>query len=619
MMDCVGCLRGLAKFWYLTVMCVVLGACGNNADDAALPTLAALPSPVDVALGLQFWQAQDGRLENASERDSYEFGAQANDNIRLGAVEQGQAVLITLYSPDGTILASGDSIETQLPSKGLYRVQVQTIGEGASNYSLGLAYTDRPNPNQPTPIDIVVGIPTPTPDFGDLGTFILALDAPQQQTTALTADAPRHVYTLQGREGAFVTLTANRVSGTLDPYLTLYNAEGDIVAMDDNAGGNLTARLLNVRLQAQTYELQVTGKDGFGEYQLRYQTDFQTPTADTLPSPTPIPVTPYVTPTLGVQPSNTRLVDHAPILGRIESPNDFRQYSFYGDENTFVTIGVAPFGNSGLRPMVEIYDPDGALIVQGKSTLSNDSGSAYVTGIPLSISGAYLVIVTGESDTVGDFTLSYGRGVSRLDNYKGRAEPNVRLNSVLAPKGLRDVWAVTLQAGDVITVAVSSPSAALDPTVELTDSDGNVLVRDDNSAGGNDALIRSAQINTSGQYFLRVETARGDQIGDYVLVWRYINLAPSPTPIPEQITLMRLRGTVLETQYVFYRFYGTRGQNVNIAVLPTAGSALDGIAVLLDTNGNPIAQGLPADGTYTIRVNGYLSGGSFDLEVVWLK
>jgi hypothetical protein len=614
------------------ILLFVLGACGNT-DNTPLPTLAALPSPIDVTLSLQFWQPQDGRLENVSQRDSYEFSAQANDNIRLGSVEEGQAVLITLYSTDGSILASGDSIETQLPYDGLYRVQVQTIGDGASNYSLGLAYTDRPNPNQPTPIEIVVGIPTPTPDFGDLGTFILSLDAPQQQTTALTADAPRHVYTIEGREGVFITLTANRVSGTLDPFLTLYTTEGDVVAMDDNAGGNLTARLLNVRLQAQTYELQVTGKEGFGEYQLRYQTDFQTPVADTLPSATPVPVTPYVTPTLGVQPSNTRLLDHAPILGRIESPSDFRQYSFYGDENSIVTIGVAPFGNSGLRPMVEIYDPDGALIVQGKSTLSNDSGSAYVTGIPLSISGAYLVIVTGESDTVGDFTLSYGRGVSRLDNYKGLAEPNVRLNSVLAPKGLRDVWAVNLQANDVITVAVSSPSAALDPTIEIADSAGNVLYRDDNSAGGNDALIRSAQINTSGQYFLRVETARGDQIGDYVLVWRYINLAPSPTPIPEQIALMRLRGTVLETQYVFYRFYGTRGQSVNIQVSPTAGSALDGIAVLLDANGNPIAQGdddngtlnpnfgaiLPADGTYTIRVNGYLSGGSFDLDVLWLK
>jgi hypothetical protein len=85
-------------------------------------------------------------------------------------------------------------------------------------------------------------------------------------------------------------------------------------------------------------------------------------------------------------------------------------------------------------------------------------------------------------------------------------------------------------------------------------------------------------------------------------------------------------------EYRFYSFQGRLGQRVRVQVRAFPGSGLDAVAVLIDPQGREIAQGddspnsldvdfvalLPADGSYQVRVNGYLSAGLYEVRVALL-
>jgi hypothetical protein len=206
-------------------------------------------------------------------------------------------------------------------------------------------------------------------------------------------------------------------------------------------------------------------------------------------------------------------------------------------------------------------------------------------------------------------------------------EPNT---AGIAKRGLRDVWTVELKAGDIITATVNPATASqLDPILEIVSAENpDILIGiDDNSGGGRSPLIRRAEITQSGIYLLRVKAAQATTIGDYSLIWRYINVAPTPTPPPASARLLTLDDVVPDNEYRFYPFQGREGQRIQAEILGMEG--FDPVAALIgpdntilieadDTNGdlNPrFLYELPADGVYNIRVNGYLAGGAFTLIV----
>jgi hypothetical protein len=118
-------------------------------------------------------------------------------------------------------------------------------------------------------------------------------------------------------------------------------------------------------------------------------------------------------------------------------------------------------------------------------------------------------------------------------------------------------------------------------------------------------------------------------VGAYGLSWRYLDVAPTPDAPRAVLPLVRLEDTVADSAYAFYPFYGQAGQRVRIRVIADEGLQFDPVAALLDPSAAVIAQGddangtlnpeftatLPENGTYSIRVNGYLTGGRFTLLV----
>ncbi|GAB1422199.1 hypothetical protein MASR2M15_24150 [Anaerolineales bacterium] len=238
-----------------------------------------------------------------------------------------------------------------------------------------------------------------------------------------------------------------------------------------------------------------------------------------------------------------------------------------------------------------------------------------------------------DGNSKGEYLISYSSGDTHRDEYKGDALVNEQNKTQLSLLGGRDTWRVVLQAGDYVTVAVNPTGAqTLDPLLLIMSDQGEIVASDDNSGGGTAALINSFQIEKSGVYFFTVQDAGNQAIGDYTLVWRYINIAPTATEIPDYITWASYTDTIEENQYQFYVFQAKAGQRFRIRLNAIAGSPLDPVLAVIDPAGKTIAEAddsngtlnpeleiiIPRDGSYSLRVNGYLTSGAFQLFLEWL-
>lgn len=591
---------------------------------ACAPPPPATPPPLALR-PLDFWQQASGELRSG-ELQPWQFVAQAGDQIRVRVVNALDLTL-TLTTLDGTPVTQGtNQIDATLPVGGLYIVTVSTTAD--VQYDIGLSYTDRPNPADatPKPLPVVVSVPTPTPPYyAALGSVISPIRSGETLTGEMTRRDERHVYTFEGETDTYIGLEVRRTSGAIDPVLALYAPSGTALAIDDNSGSARAARLRNIHLtESGTYSLLVTGHALTGSYEISLLSASRpvaiTPVAIIPPTVTPIVETPF--PTVGPAVSGQTLIDHVPVVGNIETPGDFDRYPFQAGTGDVLTISVRAAENSSILPKGELYDPLGALI-------ATTDADGLIGGQRAAETGTYILLITAESNTTGAYSAAYGTGFSYQEVRRGLTIADQTYSGEVARKGLRDVWALDLNAGDVISAAAGVLDLRLDPVLELVAPDGSLVAMDDNSGGNLDALIASARAPISGRYLLRVTGANVLSSGGYTLIWRYINLAPTASPPPGTVLLMSMDDTVQNGAYQFYPFQGQAGMQISIKVIAPPNSSLDAVAALLSTNGTVIAEGddsdgdlnprftatLPADGTYTVRVNGYLTSGDFTLTI----
>ncbi|MBZ0296685.1 MAG: PPC domain-containing protein [Anaerolineae bacterium] len=616
------------------LLLLLLNACSGENQVAELPTLAVLPTLAPSATPapirpLTFWESVTATLNDSTQVDRWQFSAQAGDNVELRTLGP---VILTLQQAETVIAGPANTLTLTLPEDGDYLVSVQLNGLSSGVYELGLGYTDRPNPASftATPPPSTVGVPTPTPPLADLGTLIGPLEDGSSLAGTLESVGERHVYTFEGQAGDYASIALSRVSGDIDPLLTLYSPSGQPLAVDDNTGGSNAAFLRNVPLRENgRYTVQAAGGGFTGTYQISLiigdgllpitPTVIAQPTVTTLSevrASTPVPAE-----------IDGELSDHVPVAARLDDENAVQRFFFQAEPGDFVTIGIRPASDSPVRPTVEIVNPAGEVLRSADT--DPGTGEALIALLPITESDPYSLIITDPNEATGDYVITYGIGPTREEVVRGSTESNVPYESAINRRGLRDVWKIQLYEGDVITATVSPLTNTLDPVLELVAEDGTIIAQDDNSGGYPNPLLREVRIPAAGVYDLRVYGANADTVGPYRLVWRYVTIAPTFTPDPARYLIMSMADQASADSYLFYPFQGQAGQRVRIQVIAQPGSDLDPVAVLLGPDGSEIAAGddsendlnprftveLPADGTYTVRVNGYLTSGTFDLLV----
>ncbi len=600
---------------------------------ACAPTPEPLPLAEAPARIIEFWEPVQDQLTQINEAHPWQFVGAKGDAVRVRLSNQNVAVTLTLQSADGTALGRGNDMRIVLPADGLYTAMVRLSQPMPSPYTLSLDYTDRADPAIPTltPTATLTAAPTltPTPIYQPLGLLVMTLPDGGAHDGSFSRTGERHVYLFSGEAGQFASIRMAKLSGSVDPSVTLFGPEGQPLAYDDNSGGDLDAYLSNVRLPANgQYIIQASGDGLSGDYRIELVTGAtRVPVTPNIPQPSATP-----TPTETAEPRNDRLLDHLPVTGRILNVGDFARYPIVTRQGDVITVGVSPTSGETLKPQIELYNPQGQLVASANSASSNAGGDALIASYPVAEAGTYVALVRADRTETGEFVISYGLGDSRADVQRGPARPDQPNNGAVPRPGLRDVWTVMLNAGDTITATVGALAPSLDPALDIIGPDGSILAADDNSGvDGRNPLIRSARAPVSGAYALRVSGSHAASSGPYALIWRIIVAAPTATSPAASVTIMTADDVAPPQKYLFYPFQGQTGQHIIIRVMARPGSDLDPVVALVDSSGTVLAQAddgpngdmnpmldlvIPADATYRVRVNGYgTSSGGFTLTV----
>ena len=610
----------------LFLILILLSGC-QALDSSTNGTVSALPNRL-----ITFWETAAGNLDTADTVQPFQFVAQAGDAIRA-SVDGAVTYQLTLQAEDGSTIAQGENtLATTVAAGGIYTVRLRASAAG--DYRFTLAYTDRANPSDvtatPQPTAIITPSATP-PYYARLGTFIEMIAGGQSREGTFDAPEIQHVYTFNGRAGQYIGVGMERVSGTVDPLLHLYMPDGSELASDDNSGSNRAALLRNILLPEDgLYSLQVWGRGFAGGYRLALTSSTDpllvTPIFEPTATATAV-IEEVLLPTIAPAVSGELLVNHVPVLGAVERRGDFDRYPIAVSQGQSITIGVRPDGQ--FRAKVELFDPDGLLIAAATPAESAAGGDALIPALLAGQTGTYVAFVTGEADSVGGYTISYGVGFAHLETRRGTTTADQLYSGSIARRGMSESWSLDLNRSDVISVAATANSGPIDPVLEVIAPDGSLVAMDDNTGGNRDAQIVSARAPVAGRYHISVTSANATGQGTYTLVWRIVSRPPTPTPLPGMVLLLSYDDSVSANAYGYYSFYAQAGTSVEVLVRAAAGSSLDAVAALLAPDGSVLAEGddedaninprftatLPVDGTYRVRVNGYLTSGAFTLNV----
>jgi len=257
-------------------------------------------------------------------------------------------------------------------------------------------------------------------------------------------------------------------------------------------------------------------------------TDTSTATATDTATPSPTmtdTVTPTPTPTILIAPTlavmdTGRLSDHAPILSSIDRAGELDRFFIRANVGDAITVVVRPSSGSGLRPRIEIYDPEGLVVYQANAINTRAQGAVIAAPVLISMEGSYGVYITGENDTTGVYTLSYGVGESAENVDKGELPPDNLASGTLTVAAMRDVWRIALQAGEAVTARLEPLNGAESLNtvmLVLVDPAGEVIA----SVTGGSLTVESDAVKVTGIYLLRVHDTAFGSPGAYGVRWGY--------------------------------------------------------------------------------------------------
>jgi hypothetical protein len=407
-----------------------------------------------------------------------------------------------LLAPDGTIVAENDDSGGNLNAY----LSVTTLPVSGSYTVVATSYA----PEQSFQYDLTVtcGDPFAREPIACGETVIDELTT--EDATGFLSDEHAHdAYAFDGTEGEFVEISMNGVDvptggdGPLaDPLIALLDENLDLVAWDDDSGGNLNARV-NARLpQDGSYTLIATSffPQTYFAYDLTLECRGRL-------NPTPLACGESVE-------SEITPDDDSGV--RNEFGQHFHDaYVFEGSADQSVTITMQadrladssdefeyPLGD----PYLYLFDPEGTLIAE------DDDGAGDFGALiqqRLYADGEYFLVATsfGASEffpyevtlACSDPTVPPAEPIPVAcgDRITAALEPTDS-TGFLGPDYFHDLYDFEGVKGDVLTVSMSGSDG--DSFLVLLDPNEEVVVFDDDSGGGFDALLAGVELGADGTY-----------------------------------------------------------------------------------------------------------------------
>jgi YD repeat-containing protein len=323
-----------------------------NAGDFFL-TYQVMNNPCN-ATPINCGQVAEGSIDSLREMDAYTFTVSANDVVTIGArkISGGLTPYLELYNPSGGWIWRGSPPWTgNLTTAGTYKVLIRDSSYG--NTGSYVVYWQRWN-----------------------NPCASALSCGQMTTGSIggAADPPfLRYYSFNALANDSVTIRATKTSGTLTPYLELYNASGTQI-------GTGAGQLDKALTAAGIYTVVVRDQNSIntGEYLLTW-----------LKVNNPCSFTP---------------IGCGQVLqGSVDTVGEIDAYTLTatGGDNVVLTLTKT---SGGLDPSVELYNSSGARVGYQYSA----SGNQVTITQTLATGGTYTVFVSDYgNDESGSYTLKF--------------------------------------------------------------------------------------------------------------------------------------------------------------------------------------------------------------------
>lgn len=454
---------------------------------------------------IQYQQTMTGKLTNDSFRIIYTFQGRKGDIIdaTLTPTDATLDPLLLLTDDQNNLLAIVDSganfkasiSEAQLPADGNYFLIVTRFGQQrgltTGGYSLTLTLAGVANAGS-----------GPNNAFLQYGDSVVG---------EINGEAFQQVYAFQATRGDVIQVTMKRISGDLDSYLILADANGNLIAVNDEdptVPGTLDAGIYNTRIeQSGTYQIIATR---FGKAAGQSKGGYS------------LSLTLVPNDQLGKKPEQAILLDNGMTLkGDVDSQNVLHFYVIEAHKNDVLTI-VAQNTRGNLDPTLALFTAD------LKPLATNDSGvrgaSARISGYTVQSDGNYILVVSrfnaDKGITSGSYAVSLvvhagatvGAGGRLTLQYGGAVSAIVN--------DTNPVQQITFAAGagDVISVDMQATSGDLLPELILLDPSGKQVALDDPGSG--EAKLTRIKLGVVGNYVIaatRRGRDKGNTQGAYIL------------------------------------------------------------------------------------------------------
>ncbi len=324
-----------------------------------------------------------------------------------------------LVEDDDSAGNSNALIEFSLPADGSYIIVATRYGldTGTSTGSFTLELQGGKGPGSTT-TNVSNQQTTGQPEMLDQGIYLMGTIAMGDQVSGeITNDMFAQLYEIQVEAGTELIVGMFADGSNLDPYLIVMNANGDVLAEDDDSGAGIEGAgrydaVIDITLpDAGTYYVAAT-RAGVGQGQSSGAY------ALLVVAPDQSQQTDQQNQQQGQQEENNGIVYVGEmnmgdsVTGTIDNTNYVMLYSFAGNANEQVTITAV--GAGSLDTYLGIMDADGNILAEDDDSAGGAQGLDAQISIKLPETGEYTIIVTrsgiDQGTTSGDFTLTLSSG-----------------------------------------------------------------------------------------------------------------------------------------------------------------------------------------------------------------
>ncbi|MEO8607614.1 MAG: PPC domain-containing protein [Chloroflexota bacterium] len=580
---------------------------------------------------------------------SFHFDGKAGQHVTIPLTSSDFDAYLQLQDSGGKLLIDDDDSagnlnaiiqDFTLPADGTYSILAGSYGggvDGAFTLSLveaGSSITPPDATGTPTP----QATPTLRPTPGTAATLPANTDVTPinigdtVNDTVGTFDGSR-VYSFTGQAGQSVTITAT--SDAFDTYVQLFDADGKILAEDDDSAGDLNAKIQDFALPANgIYSISVGSFSGGASGAFTLSITAQ----GVIAQPTVTSGTPAPTGTPG--PESTAIFTTSPAAINIGDtingtlPEDTRSaiYTFTGSAGQSVTITLS---SSDFDSYLSLKNSSGEEIAYDDDSAGNLN--AKIQDFTLPDDGTYTIQATSFGSFVtGSFTLALEGGAgaqptpeaTTIASNGGAINLNAQVSGELAQDGSNASYTFEGSAGQVVTITLESND--FDAYLALQGPDGTEIASDDDGAGSLNARIADFSLPDDGTYTVVVTGANNFSTGKFTLSTATSAIEATATPgpiVPGSISIGQTLDSTLDQAPNTHTFAGKAGQVISIEV---DSSDFDAYVQLKDANGIELASDddsagnlnalienftLPTDATYAIVVSSFDNTASGDYKL----